>query len=651
MAVKYLSSNQVKVYPSGYRSASIDVEASRTTEGSVRKALLAPLAFKSFIKDDGDGTITIVLGGYTFNISASVLEGLWEYFDSSTKIYAYIKLDTTSSLTMLINADDEDSPNVLDEDGTFYGIAFTDTLPSVDYKLLIYEWVDGPDGGYWDIPQASKLVVSSNQVEDLSTGKPISDTLTIDNDLCVGKDVTIEEDLSVGGDDIKFTHNSLKGNNLSLGIDSNGKVFSQSQASEYTRTADSGNTVKVIGSIKQNSMGKIADGNNSGISEVSLPLANVYYAGLVSIGNQTFGGMKTFYDGLTTPQDSNGNKSTLTKESIVHLSNRGMITIGDTFSQNDETITRINITAPVSTGASVSSPHNEAEVTGKFIKYHYKTSTNAEYIDTDTALIALGHYVDSDNAVEVSGLSVYKPVSREFTAINSAEIELHDQSNYNTMTPSSIILASNSSAINPTTISFNGITTDTIETYSGATIGGNLTVARSLSVTGTLYAPKLSLTNPFTTSSNLVTNANTFYFSKWTLQQSSLELNEGDLVEIICNVTFQADGDKQYNFWPPKYSGTTAYSYEKTGTVNLGVHRIVNLRSSSTEGKGTYVVVPISYIDTKPQSPAQTWHAFCLRITKDPTSLATNFYMGFTNYSAYVKDIFSSVTLGVRRIG
>lgn len=355
MADKYLNSNQISVYPSGYRSASVDLEASRTTEGSVRKALLAPLTQKSFAKFEEDNSMTLVLGGYVFNISQEGISVLETTFSSAYYIYAYIDVqpiatmvdDIESSLKMLVNVETQTS--VLDESNLFKGIKFTDTLPNTttypnQLKILV------KTNTSWVIPAQSQFVISTDHIYSAGYNYPISDSFEVHSFFKVGNSVATALMIDVGngddspneiymdghiqlGDDTGFywgaddysitrdiIHlkggliysnspltlssnsnkveigssadfyiNKIKGSNLSLGIDSSGKVYSEDQSSTYTRTSDNVNVVKVISGITQNSMGKITS-----YSETNLPLASTTVAGLVSTDAQTFEGVKTF---------------------------------------------------------------------------------------------------------------------------------------------------------------------------------------------------------------------------------------------------------------------------------------------------------------------------------------------------------------------
>lgn len=119
--------------------------------------------------------------------------------------------------------------------------------------------------------------------------------------LDVSNNVSILGQLNVTGNttlkaNVNLTNIKTSSGVAGLQIDSNGKVDKVDNSSSYTRTIDSANDVKVLSAYNQNSTGKI-----SSTSETSLPLASDSQAGLVASNQaQTFSGIKTFKDGLTS---------------------------------------------------------------------------------------------------------------------------------------------------------------------------------------------------------------------------------------------------------------------------------------------------------------------------------------------------------------
>ena len=91
MALTYLTSNKVKVFPSAFRgTTSGDPESFLTTEGNFSDLSYGPTNFIQsyyYIKNDinGNECYFIVLGGYTFKVKTSDLP-------SSTPLYVGITI-------------------------------------------------------------------------------------------------------------------------------------------------------------------------------------------------------------------------------------------------------------------------------------------------------------------------------------------------------------------------------------------------------------------------------------------------------------------------------------------------------------------------------------------------------------------------------
>ena len=214
MSIRNLNSNFVKVYPSGYRSSTIDLEASRTTEGSVTRALKAPLAKTSFAKKESGNSLTIVLDGYVFNVTSDGVEALKNHFSNATTIYAYIIKKAFGELNMLVS--DESKDSVLDKDGKFLGITFSDTEPAEGIKLLILKKNDSNE---WDVPKESLLVMSTEQIYNvINDKKPINEQFNsnkiVSPDISTGSNGKLEShDVSVTG---KLNAASIVGGNASI---------------------------------------------------------------------------------------------------------------------------------------------------------------------------------------------------------------------------------------------------------------------------------------------------------------------------------------------------------------------------------------------------------------------------------------------------
>lgn len=216
MSTEHLSSNFVRVYPSGYRLADVDLEASRTTEGSVTRALKAPLAKTSFAKKERDNSLTIVLDGYVFNVTSDGVEVLKSHFPNATTIYAYIITKDigkdTGKLNMLVSINGD---SVLDKDGSFLGITFSDTEPAEGIKLPILS----KDGNEWDVPKESLLVMSTEQIyNNINDKKPINEQFN--SNKIVSPDISTGSNGKVEAHDVRVTGElnatSIVGGNASI---------------------------------------------------------------------------------------------------------------------------------------------------------------------------------------------------------------------------------------------------------------------------------------------------------------------------------------------------------------------------------------------------------------------------------------------------
>lgn len=196
-----LKSTNVKVYPSGYRDAAIDLEASRTTEGSVTRANMAPLSSGSYAKLESDNSITLVLGGYIFNINGginTITDALIpQATDSVIYAYAHTKSITSttdnSAMTMLVSSSDD---STLDLGENFTSLEFSTKQPTPsDYPLQL-KVLEKDASSNWAIPDASKLNISASQVGNIANSvpddNPISKKFTT-NELDVTSKATIHE--------------------------------------------------------------------------------------------------------------------------------------------------------------------------------------------------------------------------------------------------------------------------------------------------------------------------------------------------------------------------------------------------------------------------------------------------------------------------
>ena len=285
MAIKYLASSSVKMFPSAYRGQSVDAEAYFTTEGNLTKSDVLGFASKSFI-DSYDGTnITIVIDGYRFDTTKSAIQALAESGDS--EIYADIKTvakGTSGTFKTLIGYND--TTQVILDDGTYFkGLAFASSKAQLsDNALLVLKLVNGT----WGVPSTSKLNVSPSQIRasdnDADASKSLSEKLVTKDIAASGTlDVTgntsIESNLVVGG---AINYQSAETGTMIelLGLDNQGKVIRGT-----TLTGNLG----VTGTTA--STGKITGGNGLEISNGNTSLKNTTITGTLSTtGNTTIGG-------------------------------------------------------------------------------------------------------------------------------------------------------------------------------------------------------------------------------------------------------------------------------------------------------------------------------------------------------------------------
>lgn len=303
----FLNSNQVSVYPSGYREASIDVEASRTTEGSIAKAISAPVSSRSYARMDGNGILTVVIEGYVFTIpdAVNVLTGLVTDATGTKgtgNIYAYIARKPYgvadaqgNDLKMLVNADAMDA--TMDANGKFMGIGFAGAYTEEPCLLVLSK---NNDTLGWKVPEASMLNISASQVAG-ADGKSIESVLStkkLNCDSIVAGGIVSSGGMDATGDVFLRSLSGGATEDHVLVIDKDGKVSSKSTSTSWTRTPDSATSTSVatIGKLEQDSLGRVT------VTEANLPMAGAQNAGLVSTADQVFKGNKTFNGNVTMNQ-------------------------------------------------------------------------------------------------------------------------------------------------------------------------------------------------------------------------------------------------------------------------------------------------------------------------------------------------------------
>ena len=225
MAIKYLGSSSVKMFPSAYRGQSVDPEAYFTTEGNLTKAEVLGFASKSFV-DEYDGTnITIVIKGYRFDTTKAAIEALATSGDE--KIYADITIVAKGADGTFNTLTCYGGSQVVLDDGTYFkGLAFSsDSTELTSSALLVLENVEGT----WGVPSASRLNVSPSQIRTSDSGddedksfseKIVTNTLvasTINSTSTTTQELGVTQNASISGSlNVAGTTTCLGGMNSAL---------------------------------------------------------------------------------------------------------------------------------------------------------------------------------------------------------------------------------------------------------------------------------------------------------------------------------------------------------------------------------------------------------------------------------------------------
>lgn len=191
----YLSSENIKVFPSIGRDSTTDLNAELTNEKNLTQILRSIYKRDSFVISDNysDNSLEFVIHGYYFNATFDA-DSLSAEFTSGDKnnIYANIFVlkepGNETSFQQLVNTNtpSEETLNLdikegdLDTNGEFTGVLFSNsasvnTTYSV-YSLLILTKNDG--GGGWVVPAKSKLHWKTSEVLDSDSSISIDNTLT-----------------------------------------------------------------------------------------------------------------------------------------------------------------------------------------------------------------------------------------------------------------------------------------------------------------------------------------------------------------------------------------------------------------------------------------------------------------------------------------
>ena len=188
MEPQYLLSKDVKAFPASWRSAnSGDPESSLTTETSLRRLAYARFSHRSTAYfDTSSNEFVIVVDGYVFVVSPkagvsdpwlAAIGNITDLFPDASDIYAGI---TVAAMGMTVGKTQyaesglfeqlrpsNGTDNALDGDGdtsSFYGLQLSDDKPTglSAYLPILHKGEDGQ----WDIPEESRFVTDTNQVQN-----------------------------------------------------------------------------------------------------------------------------------------------------------------------------------------------------------------------------------------------------------------------------------------------------------------------------------------------------------------------------------------------------------------------------------------------------------------------------------------------------
>lgn len=207
---KYLSSENVKAFPASWRGAeSGDPESSLTTETSLRRLAYARFSHRSTAYfDQSSGEFVIVVDGYVFVVSPiegqsglhAAVGNITDLFSDVeppvTDIYAGI---TVAAMGMTVGdtqynvanglfeqlRSSNSTNNALDgvpagsELSSFYGLRLFDSMTPKPTGLSAYlhilhrDKLEGEEYGDWYIPEESRFVTDTNQVQNRGGGVSI----------------------------------------------------------------------------------------------------------------------------------------------------------------------------------------------------------------------------------------------------------------------------------------------------------------------------------------------------------------------------------------------------------------------------------------------------------------------------------------------
>lgn len=184
---KFIDSNNITVFPSGFRDEGIDLASRLTTEKNLTniKNLVSDVKqFNNFILSDPDNVDNVYIGihGYIFNLNKTELQK----DDKSYYIYAYIKLNSLSDSIGNILSPISDSSSTTTSNGTildeedsehkfwFKGLYLVDDLPEgLDSNCYIKLTNDSNTLNNYGIRLNKNSIINNYSEGDFSTEETI----------------------------------------------------------------------------------------------------------------------------------------------------------------------------------------------------------------------------------------------------------------------------------------------------------------------------------------------------------------------------------------------------------------------------------------------------------------------------------------------
>ena len=197
MADKYLSSRDVKVFPTAFRgkdaSGAIDPGAFLTTEENLVNLTnkVTYLCKSYYYAEDGggDSIMHIIINGYHFIVSAEKITELFPNPSLNDNIYASIFIDDLATTyddvdVKTLSPFGGDAGDILDREETvgsktFKGLKFSNTSSSD--SLLLFTYKSGSEGNYWSYVDTSMVNISTRQICNGNDSYPITSAFNTDN--------------------------------------------------------------------------------------------------------------------------------------------------------------------------------------------------------------------------------------------------------------------------------------------------------------------------------------------------------------------------------------------------------------------------------------------------------------------------------------